>query len=454
MSQTFVRKFSCVERIIGTLQEPTDAASLAFFRILFGCILLFAQIRFLAKGWVEQLYIKPEFHFKYFGFSWVHTLPGQWMYLPWVVMIICLIGIILGKWYRLSISVFFVLFCYTELLDLTNYLNHYYFITLVLFLMLFLPMHAAFSVDARRNGGVASVPRWMLLCFRLQVGLVYFFAGFAKIKSDWLLDAQPLKIWLATTSNLPVFGALLALPITAWVFSWIGMLFDLSVPFLLLNRRSRGFAYFLIVVFHLLTMWLFYIGMFPLIMMAAALVFFPPRWHRSVLQRLLKPTLVAADSSRSLYIPKLMFWVFALFFVWQILMPLRHFLYSGNVLWTEQGYRYAWHVMLMEKDGFAEFWVEDKTTHMRYIEYPKKHLTALQEKMMSTQPDMILQYAHYLAGIYEQKLGHPVAVYADVYVSLNGRPGRQFINPDVNLAAIEDTFAGKDWILPENPQQY
>ncbi len=90
-------------------------------------------------------------------------------------------------------------------------------------------------------------------------------------------------------------------------------------------------------------------------------------------------------------------------------MPVRHWLYRGDVLWTEQGFRYSWNVMLMEKDGYVEFYVRDKTTGERYIEYPEKHLTPLQEKMMSTQPDMILQYAHFLANNYQNQLHHPVA---------------------------------------------
>jgi len=130
-------------------------------------------------------------------------------------------------------------------------------------------------------------------------------------------------------------------------------------------------------------------------------------------------------------------------------MPLRYIFYPGNVLWTEQGFRYAWNVMLMEKDGYIQFYVEDKTTHQRFIEYPQKYLTPLQERMMSTQPDMILQYANFLAGLYRKKLRHPVSVYADAYVSLNQGKGQIFIDPKVDLSKEQDDFSPKTWIIPE-----
>lgn len=456
-------RFSIVKfKILDKLNELVDGASLAFFRIVFGSVMLYSTIRFVLKGWVHLFYIKPHFFFKYYGFHWVHTLPGDWMFLPWMLMIISLVFIILGKYYRVAIIAFFLLFSYTELLDLTNYLNHYYLITLLSFIMIFLPMHHFFSLDARSQKFPIYVPRWTLTVLRLQVGLVYFFAGLSKIKYDWLIRAEPMKIWLGTCENIPFVGKLLAMSFTAYLFSWVGMLFDLSAPFFLLSKRTRKYEYFVIVVFHIITLWLFYIGIFPLVMMGVALIFFSPAFHRNILEkyatlfrRKVANGTVLSEERPSLFFlqlsvgkRKLCFSLFSLFFLWQIFMPLRYLLYKGNVLWTEQGFRYAWNVMLIEKDGYAEFHVQDKVTGENYIEFPKKYLSPLQEKMMNTQPDMILQYAHFLANKYQQTLHHPVAVFVDDYVSLNRRPGQAYINPKVDLAAECDGFAAKTWILP------
>ncbi|MGC4023597.1 MAG: HTTM domain-containing protein [Cyclobacteriaceae bacterium] len=439
-------------KLSNKLNEPVDAASLAFFRILFGLIMLISQVRFILKGWVDELYIKPVFFFKYFGFHWVQPLPGKWMYLPWLVMIASLIFIIIGKYYRVAIVTFFLLFSYTELIDLTNYLNHYYLISLLSFVMIFLPMNSCFSFDSKNWKDQIVVPRWTLSVLRIQIGLVYFLAGVSKIKYDWLIEAEPLKIWLGTCQNIPLIGGLLAMPVTAYLFSWGGMLFDVTAPFLLLNKKTRPFEYALIVGFHLMTYYLFYIGIFPLVMMGVALIFFSPTTHRSILERIFfwvrreNSVEVASINFKNKNVLALFFGVFLLF---QCLIPLRHLLYKGNVLWTEQGYRYSWNVMLMEKNGFVEFYVEDKITTERFIEYPKKYLTRLQEKMMSTQPDMILQYAHFLASKYQDKTGHPVAVYADAYVSLNHHEGQTYIDPPVDLSQEKDSFAAKKWILPE-----
>lgn len=436
------------------LQEQIDPASLAFFRIVFGLILLFGQLRFLSKGWVEQLYLRPTFFFKYYGFEWIERLPGQWMYLPWIVMAISLLFVIVGKYYRIAIIVFFLCFSYTELLDTTNYLNHHYLIGLLSFLMIFLPMNASFSIDAKSRLTPTTIPRWTLTVLRLQVGLVYFFAGVSKIKYDWLIHAEPLKMWLGACQNIPVAGKWLAMPMTAYVLGWAGTLFDLTAPFLLINKRARPYEYLLIVVFHLATFWLFYIGVFPLLMIGLALIFFSPAFHRKILRRVLfftddqqVPTVPASPVRGN---NKFALVLFGVYFLWQFLMPLRQMLYKGNVLWTEQGFRYSWNVMLMEKNGVVEFNVKDKVSHQSFIEYPQKYLTPLQEKMMTTQPDLILQYAHFLGKKYQNALHHPVAVYASAYASLNLRPGKTFIDPTVDLSSEHDGFRGKQWILPEN----
>src|SRR5580704_13018194 len=158
-----------IRALTDRLYAPADAASLAFFRIIFALVMLFSQIRFLAKGWVYTLYIKPEFFFKYYGFYWIDTLPGNWMYLPWIAMIVCLLLVLLGLYYRVAITAFFFLFAYTELLDLTNFLNHYYLITILAFLMMLLPMHAGFSLDANRAKKPITVRYWMILVLQLQI---------------------------------------------------------------------------------------------------------------------------------------------------------------------------------------------------------------------------------------------------------------------------------------------
>ena len=143
-------------------------------------------------------------------------------------------------------------------------------------------------------------------------------------------------------------------------------------------------------------------------------------------------------------------YVVGLFITVQLLLPFRYLMYPGELFWTEEGYRFSWRVMLMEKAGYAQFIVKNTKTGTQFAVNNSDFLTSFQEKQMSTQPDFILEYAHYL-GTHFKSQGHKnIAVHVESYVALNGRLSQPFINPEVNLLDIEDTFKHKDWILEFN----
>ena len=87
----------------------------------------------------------------------------------------------------------------------------------------------------------------------------------------------------------------------------------------------------------------------------------------------------------------------------QLALPLRFLMYPGNVNWHEQGFRFSWRVMLIEKAGQVEFNVLVGDEDRRYVVYPRDQLTPLQYKMMSTQPDMIQEYAQHLAKTLQRR---------------------------------------------------
>ena len=266
------------------LNKTTKAASLAVFRILFGLLMIISLIRFTSLGWIDKLYISPELFFSYLGFSWVKPL-GQWTYLLFAICGFSAIGVTIGYKYRISIIIFFLSFTYIELMDKTTYLNHYYFVSVMAFLMIWLPMHRYYSVDAYRNENLRTqyIPKWTVDAIKLVLGIVYFYAGLAKINYDWLINALPLKIWLPGSYDLPLIGGLLEQPWMAYTFSWGGMIYDLTIPFLLLWKPTRKVAFFMVIVFHLLTRVLFPIGMFPFIMILSTMIFFDSRVHERIL---------------------------------------------------------------------------------------------------------------------------------------------------------------------------
>ena len=255
------------------LNKKQDSSSLALFRLSFGLLMTVSIIRFWQKGWIQTLYLDPSFHFSFYGFEWVKPI-GEFTYLIFLVCAISAFMVAIGYKYYLSIIIFFLSFTYIELMDKTTYLNHYYFISILSFLMIFLPCNARFSVDSLiYKKKYALIPKWNVDTIKFLLFIVYFYSGLAKINSDWLINAQPLKIWLMSNYDLPIIGnTIMQKEWFHYAMSWSGMFYDLLIPFLLIYNRTRVYAFLLVVFFHLFTAVLFPIGMFPYIMIIAALI--------------------------------------------------------------------------------------------------------------------------------------------------------------------------------------
>ena len=431
------------------INKPTEAAPLAAFRVLFGFLIALSIIRFVAYGWVEKLYLTPTFHFTYLGLSWAKPL-GPLTYVIFLVCFISAAGVALGYRYKLSAITLFLAFTYIEAMDKTTYLNHYYFISVVSLLLCFLPANADFSLDVKqRRVPRQYVPVWSILSLKMFVGIVYFYAGLAKLNTDWLFEAQPLSIWLSTKTDIPIIGNLFEYPWLHYLFSWGGAFYDLSIPFLLLNKRTRNIAFLLVIAFHIMTRILFPIGMFPWIMIAAATVFFASDTLKNILIKtftFLSSKESINDMSRHSFSKILV----GVLIISQIVLPWRYLMYPGELFWHEQGFRFSWRVMVMEKQGYTTFRVVDKNNGDNWTIKNEDFLTSFQEKQMAFQPDFILEYAHHLAEYYKINHNRNIAVYADSYVSLNGRSTKRFVDPTIDLTTRSRNLIPIDWLLPFN----
>jgi len=450
-----VERTSLDKSVFTPLFSPKNIAPLITFRILFGLLMLVGAIRFVANGWVESLYIEPRFFFKFYGFEWVQPLSESGMYALMGMIMLSALCIMLGFLYRVMTILFFLSFTYLELIDATNYLNHYYLVCLLALLLIFLPAHKSFSLDAKLWPSLRAqqVPAWTILILMFQLTLVYFFAGLAKLNADWLFSALPVKIWLREHVDLPLLGYFFQFSWVAFVFSWFGALYDLTIAFFLMNSRTRGIAYFFVVVFHLMTWLLFNIGLFPVIMIFNTLIFFPARMHERWLAVIgYQPDGITQTSySIQPFFKKVLPIAIASYAIIQIALPLRHLAYTGNPMWTQEGYRFSWRVMLMETSGNATFYIEDKVLGRKTELNNANYLTTFQEKEMSTKPDFMIQYAHYLAELFREKHGfHEPIVTVDAFVALNGRVSKRLIQEGLNLAEIEDGLGGKAFILKDH----
>ena len=236
------------------------------------------------------------------------------------------------------------------------------------------------------------------------------------------------------------------------------MLYDCLIPFLLYIKRTRWFAFLLVVIFHVLTKVLFpAIGMFPYIMIVSCFIFFNYSYHDQIilfLRRLVNKTRLYKNLKKRVEKPKILnhsrnsMYLIAGFLLLQILIPLRYKLYPGELFWTEQGYRFSWRVMLVEKRGHTDFRIINSDGNQEFYVNNEDFLTPFQEKQMSFQPDFIVEFAQFLGDYYTEKGMNNVEVYVDAFATLNGRKSERLINPKINLYGIKNSILHKDWINP------
>ncbi len=465
-----------LDRLVQAAAEPVSGASLAVVRMIVGAVGVLSAVRILRYGWVDQLYAGPSHRFTYLGFGWVPQPSAVVMTAVVVAMGLSAAALALGWRVRASGAVLLLAFAWTELIDVTTYLNHYWFLTLVLLLGLVLPWD-----------GRPEVARGWVWLLRFQAGVVYSSAGLAKLQGDWLLRAEPLRLWLPPKAGLPVVGPLMDEVWTAHALSVAGALFDCTVVALLLWRRSRPFAWAALVGFHVATWTLFPIGVFPWLMVGLSTVFFDPSWPSVLAARVRRfarsgaprgrnrlsgapervvegrPPVLArqtpllgvlarqnrtADRRRwgvptGVLVAGAVVWVAV-----QVALPLRHLAYDGDHRWTGQGYRFGWNVLLVEKAGSVTFLVHDPATGRTRATDGSELYTRNQLQVMATEPDLIHQAALALAAE-ERGRGRDVEVRVDAWLSFNGRPPARFIDPDVDLVAQPRDIWDDDWILPK-----
>ena len=433
--------------------EPVDTASLAVFRMLFGVFLLAETARFFLHGWIHDHYLAPGLLFKYYGFEWVEPWPGDGLYWHFGLMGLLAALVALGLFYRLAIIGLLFAFGYVFLLEQANYLNHYYLLLTLALILCFLPAERGFSLDALRRGATdARVPRWSVWALRLQFELLLVYAGLVKLNGDWL-QGEPLGLWLAARTDLPLAGPWLDAPGVAVAAAYGVIALHLVGAPLLLWRRTRLAVFILYAGFHLSNAILFRIGVFPWITLAGTLMFFDPDWPRQLWRRLVEDAGPAPAARVPAGSPPcarpLTFGVLAVFFLFQLLFPLRSLLYPGNVAWTGEGHRFSWRMKLNDRRATARFSITDPRDGRRWEVDPADYLRPRQVQIMAVYPDMILQFAHYLAGLWKQREGiADVEVRAAVMYSLNGRPPAPLVDPGRDLSRVARTWRHQDWILP------
>lgn len=433
------------------LFSPVDNAFLVVFRLVFGGIMFWEVTRYFRYGWIYRYWIEPYWNFGYAPFNF-RPLSEDGMFILWLALGLLALFIAIGFLYRISTTLFFLGFTYTYLLEQGRYLNHFYLVVILSFLMIFLPAHRNFSVDSRiwKKKLTPVAPLWTLWLVRFIIAVPYFYGGIAKLNPDWL-QGYPMAIWLNT--DFPVIGHLFEERWMVLFISYSGLLLDLLIVPFLIWKRSRWIAFIAITAFHLMNDQLWSIGIFPWFMIGATTMFFNPSWPRKALQLISDKVKGVSQSainnfqSPSLGQKKLILRCLVFFAAIQLLLPFRHLLIPGNVHWTEGGHRYAWHMKLRSKSGNTSFSLVNKANGEKIIIDVEGYLKDWQYDDMNGKPYMIWEFAQFLKEEYAA-MGIEVEVYANAWASLNGRPEQQIIDPQVDLAAQPRPWWGwADWYI-------
>lgn len=431
------------------LFKHIDNSALIIFRVVFGLLLFLESVGAIATGWVRRTLVEPQFTFSFIGFEWLQPLPGYGMYVYYAIMGVFGIFVMIGYKYRWSMLAFTLMWTATYLMQKTSYNNHYYLLILLSAIMVIQPAHKYLSVDSKLNPSIKSIsmPQWCSWIFILQMFIVYTYGSIAKIYPDWL-DTSVMELLMKSKVNYAIVGDILQEKWMHYFLTYGGILFDGLIIPMLLWKPTRKFAFFASIFFHLFNSFVFQVGIFPYLSLAFALFFFSTKTIHGIFLKK-KPYYDAGEIIIPNYKTPFLI-VFGIYFIIQIGLPLRHWFFKDNVLWTEEGHRLSWRMMLRTKSGNTTFKVVDAKTNREIPIQIHTFLSNKQLRTVTSKPDVIWQFAQRLKKTFAEQ-NQDVKVYVHSYVRVNGRELKQLIDPNVDLANVKwEHFKHSDWILPSD----
>ena len=420
------------------LSENIDNSGLVIFRILLGLLVMAEGFGAILLGWVEAVFIQSKFTFNFIGFDFLQFLHGEKMYTYFFVMGIFGLLITLGLFYRFAMVAFTIMWTTVYLIQKESYNNHYYFLILICIIMIFLPANGKLSVDAKLFPKIKQtrIPRWMPYLLLFQLSILYFYAAIAKLYPDWL-DGTFSKILLNGITQRQFLLDIFNQKSFLLTYAYAGILFDLLIMPALIWKKTRKLAIIASFGFHLFNAYSLKIGIFPFL----ALSFIVLLYDTIPLKFLKNEQEISPNKN---FNTKLFVVFFVPFFIVQLVMPLRHHFIKGDVLFTEEGHRLAWRMMLRERKGNLNIKVVDKKTGLSHYYNYGSELTPKQIKILSNSPDVIWQYCQRI----KKESKKPISIFVECSVSINRRPYYKLIDEKTDMATAKyDYFRHNDWIL-------
>lgn len=429
------------------LFKQIDNSGLIVFRVVFGLLCLLESVGAIFTGWITRTLITPKFTFTFIGFEWLQPLPGNWMYVYYIIMGMFGLFIMLGYKYRLSVMAFGIMWACVYFMQKASYNNHYYFLILLTLIMAFLPANSYASIDAKINPKLKKIamPQWCKWVFVLQLLILYTYAAIAKTYPDWVSLRVP-KMLMESKANIPLIGSFLQHDFISYLVAYGGILFDGLIIPLLLFKPTRKYAFFFSIFFHMFNSIVFQVGIFPYLSLAFSLFFFKPETIKNIFLKSKKLYLANEVIVPNYKKPLIIF--ASIYFSIQVGLPLRHHFIQDDVLWTEEGHRLSWRMMLRSKNSYVTYHVVNKKTREKTKIKLSAYLTPKQIRLAGSKPDVIWQFSQYLKNEFEKK-GQTIEVYVNANVSVNGKNSKALIDPKVDMASVKwNVFSHNEWILP------
>ncbi|CDF77854.1 vitamin K-dependent gamma-carboxylase [Formosa agariphila KMM 3901] len=430
------------------LFKHIDNSALIVFRIIFGLLCFLETVGAIFTGWIRRVLIEPDFTFSFIGLEWLQPLPGNGMYIYYALMGLLGLFIMVGYKYRFSAISFTILWTGCYFMQKSSYNNHYYLLILLSGIMAVQPAHKYFSVDAKLHPEIQkiSMPSWCSWLFIIQMLIVYTYGSINKIYPDWL-DTTVMAHLMKSKANYFLVGDLLQQKTVHYFLAYGGILFDGLIIPLFLYKPTRKLAFMASIFFHLFNSFVFQVGIFPYLSLAFALFFYEPKIIHKLFFKNKKPFYdkgeVIIPEHRNLSVG-----VMLVYFIIQLVLPIRHHFIQDNVLWTEEGHRLSWRMMLRAKSGHATYTIKNHTQNKTEIVKLNDYLSRKQVRLASNKPDVMWQFSQRLKSVYAAK-GDSISVYIRSRVSVNGKQSKPFTNPEVDIANTEwSAWKHTDWILP------
>jgi len=313
--------------------------------------------------------------------------------------------------------------------------------------MAFLPANRDASLDAKLNPKLRSqtMYNWIRWIIILQLFIVYTYASVAKLYADWL-DFSMIEVLMSSKKDYYVIGDLLQEKWVHKIIAIFGICFDLLIVPALLWKPTRKIAFVLSIFFHLFNSIVFQIGIFPYLSLAFTVFFFEPQTIRNIFlktKKIIPETKIIIPKTKNVVLT-----VLGIYFLFQLILPLRHHFFKDDVLWTEEGHRLSWRMMLRSRGGRITYKVVNSQTKDTTKINLNDYLTKKQQRRVACYPDFIWQFAQRLKKEYAEQ-GEEIQVFVENKVKINQNPYQQFIDPNVDLANVPwKHFAHNDWILP------